>query len=153
MKSTSVPSHSVKHLLDLNALIALADPDSVWHDAIHRWYDSGGKDNWGVCPLTEAGFIRVTTNPKYGGAEHTVEQAAAILAEFSKATGYRYWEIRDSWADLTAPFAGRITGHQQVTDAYLLGMAIKENGVLVTFDTKIAYLAGTEFHRHLLTLK
>lgn len=152
MKSTSSPSHSTKYLLDLNALIALADPDSVWHGAIHRWYDTGGKDNWGVCPLTEAGFIRVTTNPKYRGADRTVEQAAAILAELSRTAGYCYWDIRDSWANLTAPFAGRITGHQQVTDAYLLGMVIKENGVLVTFDTKIAYLAGTEFRRYLLTL-
>jgi hypothetical protein len=151
VKLTSAP-HSTQYLLDLNALIALADPDSEWHGAIHRWYDAGGKDSWGVCPLTEAGFIRVTTNPKYRGADRTVEQAAAILAEFSTTAGYRYWGIRDSWASLTAPFAARITGHQQVTDAYLLGLVIKENGVLVTFDTKIAYLAGAQFGKHLLTL-
>ncbi len=54
---------------------------------------------------------------------------------------------------LTAPFAARIFGHQQVTDAYLLGLAIKENGVLVTFDKGIQYMAGAEFSRNVLLLE
>lgn len=141
------------YLLDLNALISLADPDSVHHQAMHRWFDSSGKQDWGVCPLTESGFVRVTTNPIYGGATRTIAQATAILAEFSKFAGYRFWPMRGAWAELTAPFAARILGHQQVTDAYLLGMAIRENGVLVTFDASIAYLAGNDFSRNLLTLR
>jgi len=44
-------------------------------------------------------------------------------------------------------------GHQQVTDAYLLGLAVKENGVLVTFDRGIKYLAGSQFQRNLLVLE
>ena len=147
MKSTS-PSY----LLDLNALIALAEPDSVHYQAIERWYDSSGKDDWGVCPLTEAGFIRVTTNPAYRGTSRTIEQATAILAELASFPGYRYWAITDKWAVLTAPFADRVLGHQQVTDAYLLGLAVKEKGVLVTFDKGIRYLAGTEYSRNLLVL-
>ncbi len=141
-----------KYLLDVNALIALADPDSDDYPAIQRWFDADGNENWGVCPLTEAGFIRVTTNPKYRGPGRTVAQATAILAEFSKTNGYSYWSIRDPWTDLTASFASRIQGHNQITDAYLLGMAIKENGVLVTFDKAVAYMAGSEFPRHLLVL-
>jgi predicted nucleic acid-binding protein len=57
------------------------------------------------------------------------------------------------WGTLTAPFSARIVGHQQVTDAYLLGLAIKEGGVLVTFDRGIDYLAGEEFSEHVLLLK
>ena len=59
----------------------------------------------------------------------------------------------DTWVAVTAPFAVRITGHQQVTDAYLLGMAIKENGVLVTFDRRLKYLAGAEFARNLMVIE
>ena len=140
------------YLLDLNALISLADPDSIHYDAMQRWFDAEGKQRWGICPLTESGFVRVTTNPKYGGQGRTVAQATAILAELANVSGYRYWPITESWAAVTAPFAARIKGHQQVTDAYLLGMAIRENGVLVTFDESIAYLAGTEFRGNLLTL-
>jgi hypothetical protein len=54
---------------------------------------------------------------------------------------------------LTASFRDRIFGPQQVTDAYLLGLAIKENGVLVTFDRGLRYLAGPQFSRNLLVLE
>jgi predicted nucleic acid-binding protein len=40
-----------------------------------------------------------------------------------------------------------------VTDAYLLGLAIREDGVLVTFDRGLRYMAGAEFSRNLLVLE
>jgi hypothetical protein len=142
-----------RNLLDLNILIALADQRHNQHQAAAHWYASGGKDNWGICPFTEAGFLRVTTNPIYRPSPHTFERAIAILQSLKGLPGYLYWEMRESWVNLTAPFAARISGHQQVTDAYLLGMAIKENGVLVTFDRGLKYMAGAEFHGNLLVLE
>jgi toxin-antitoxin system PIN domain toxin len=147
-----VNSTKAHFLLDLNALIAFADYDHEHHEAIQNWFISSGKAGWGVCPLTEAGFVRVTTNPAYRGPARTFAQATAILAGFASHPGYRYWPIADRWAVLTAPFSARLLGHQQVTDAYLLGLAIKEKGVLVTFDKGIKYLAGTDYSRNLLVL-
>ena len=146
-------STKVHYLLDLNALISLADPDSLHYQAMQKWFDSTGKEDWGVCPLTEEGFVRVTTNPAFGVAKRTVAQATAILAELAQHPGYRYWAISDKWAELTAPFSARLLGHQQVTDGYLLGMAVKESGILVTFDKGIRFLAGTEFGRNVLLLE
>jgi len=77
----------------------------------------------------------------------------AILQALKGYPGYRYWEINESWVTLTAPFAARIFGHQQVTDAYLLGLAIKEKGVLVTFDKGIRRMAGAEFSQNVLLLE
>jgi hypothetical protein len=148
-----VKSTSPRHLLDLNALIALADPDHLHYHAMQNWFDAAGNKDWGVCPLTEAGFIRVTTNPAYRGPSRTVAQAATILGQFALHPGYRYWPIAESWSAVTAPFSARLLGHQQVTDAYLLGLAIKEKGVLVTFDKGIRYMAGPEFNRNLLLLE
>jgi len=90
----------------------------------------------------------VTTNPTFRPGPQPVERAIAILQSLKEMPGYSYWEIKDSWVNLTAPFAKRISGHQQVTDAYLLGLAIKEDGVLVTFDNGIRYMAGAEFRGH-----
>ena len=146
-------SSNSRYLLDLNALIAFADPDHKHHRAIQKWFQTAGRQDWGVCPLTEAGFVRITTNPIYQGGAWTVEQATAVLTDFSTHPGYRFWPISDGWASLTAPFARRIFGHQQVTDAYLLGLAVKENGVLVTFDKGIKYVAGAEFSRNILILE
>jgi len=139
-------------LLDLNVLIALTEPR---HDDFHKaqeWFNSSGRDNWGVCPLTELGFVRSTTNPSFRPGPRSREKATSILRGLADRPGYRYWPMTDSWGTLTAPFASRIFGHQQVTDAYLLGLAIKENGVLVTFDRGIKYMAGPEFSRNVLVL-
>ena len=140
-------------LLDLNVLIALADQRHDLHQVARNWYASFGKVDWGVCPFTEAGFVRVTTNPTFRPSPSTFVRATALLQALKRLPGYRYWEIRESWVALTAPFAARISGHQQVTDAYLLGLAIKEDGVLVTFDRGIRYMAGTEFARNVLLLQ
>jgi toxin-antitoxin system PIN domain toxin len=142
-----------KNLLDLNVLIALTDPEHQHHRKAQDWFMSSGKGSWGVCPLTEAGFIRVTTNPTFRPGLRTLEQAIAILQALKAYPGYWYWEIDESWVTLTARFAARILGHQQVTDAYLLGLAIKENGVLVTFDRGLKYMAGAEFRNNLLVLE
>jgi hypothetical protein len=83
----------------------------------------------------------------------TLAKSAAVLTELTREPGYCYWPIIESWTTLTAPFADRIFGHQQVTDAYLLGLAIREDGVLVTFDRGLRYMAGAEFSRNLLVLE
>lgn len=142
-----------KHLLDVNVLVALTEPAHRHHREAHAWFSQSGKESWGICPLTEAGFIRVTTNPAYRPSPRPLGQAVAILQSLKGYPGYRYWQIRDSWVDLTAPLTARILGHQQVTDAYLLGLAIQEDGVLVSFDKALRFLAGETYSRHLLVLE
>ena len=143
---------TTRNLLDLNVLIALSEPRHEHHERAQSWFNSSGKDNWGICPLTEAGFLRVTTNPAFRSDPRTFGQAIAILQVLKGMPGYFFWRIEESWVDLTAPFAARVSGHQQVTEAYLLGMAIKANGVLVTFDRGLKYLAGAEFSQNLMLL-
>jgi hypothetical protein len=141
-----------RSLLDVNVLVALTSIEHPQYRKAQRWYDSLADQEWGICPLTEAGYVRVVTNPASGPIIRTFLKAAAILHDLALRPGYRYWPLADSWATLTAPFAARINGHQQVTDAYLLGLAIKENGVLVTFDRGIKYMAGAEFSQNVLVL-
>jgi toxin-antitoxin system PIN domain toxin len=141
------------YLLDLNVLIALVDSGHQHYQAAQNWFISFGDAPVRLCPFTEAGFLRVTTNPAYKPVPRTMQEAIAILQllkghpRFAHPL-YGYWEIKESWVDLTAPFAARISGHQQITDAYLLGLVIKEKGVLVTFDKGIQYMAGAEFRKH-----
>ena len=142
-----------KSLLDLNVLIALTDTEHKFHQKARNWLASSGRGRLGICPLTEAGFLRVTTNPAFRPGPRTLDRAIAILQVLKGRDDYWYCPIDESWVTLTAPFASRIRGHQQVTDAYLLGLAIKENGVLVTFDKGIQYMAGAEFNKNVLLLQ
>jgi uncharacterized protein len=142
-----------RNLLDVNALVALTSIEHPQYLIAQRWFDSLADEEWGICPLTEAGYVRVVTNPASGPVLQTFLRAGAILKDLAERPGFTYWPITGSWADLTAPFAGRIFGHQQVTDAYLLGLAIKEDGVLVTFDKGIRYMAGPQFADNVLVLQ
>ena len=142
-----------RNLLDVNVLIALTSIEHPQYAAAQKWFDSLVNEEWGICPLTEAGYVRIVTNPASGPIVRTVAQAAAILGDLAQRKGYRYWSITDTWCSLTASFRDRIFGPQQVTDAYLLGLAIKEDGMLVTFDRGLKYLAGAEFSRNLLVLE
>lgn len=139
-----------KYLLDVNALIALADPRHVHHSLVMQWFGTGDQD-WGVCAFTEAGFLRVTTNPKLG--TRSLQEATGVLEGLASYRGYRFWPITAGWTTLAAPFTNRFFGHQQITDAYLLGLAVKESGVLVTLDKAIRYIAGTQYGKNLLVLE
>jgi toxin-antitoxin system PIN domain toxin len=142
-----------KNLLDLNVLIALTEPGHQHYRKAQGWFNSSGKDNWGICPLIEAGFVRITTNPSFRPGPRTLEQAIAILQALKGRPGYWYCGINENWAAITAPFAKRIFGHQLVTGAYLLGLAIKEDGVLITFDKAIRYMAGDEFSQNVFVIE
>jgi uncharacterized protein len=142
-----------KNLLDLNVLIALTDSLHTHFQVAQSWFASSGRSSWGLCPFTEAGFIRVSTNPAIYAGTRTLDQAIAAIQMLKSRPGYFYWPITESWTTLTAPFTSRISGHQQVTDSFLLGLAIKEDGVLVTFDRGLKYLAGAQFRQNLLVLE
>jgi toxin-antitoxin system PIN domain toxin len=146
------------YLLDLNVLIALVDSGHQHYQKAQDWFISSGNDRVGLCPFTEAGFLRVMTSPVYRPKPRTFAESIAILQVLKGNPRFAhpqfgFWRIDKSWVELTAPFAARIFGHQQVTDAYLLGLAIKERGVLVTFDRGIQAMAGAEFSGNVLLLE
>jgi toxin-antitoxin system PIN domain toxin len=141
----------VKYLADVNVLIALMDEDHIHHKIVAKWFDASAEDEFGVCAFTETGFLRVTTNPKTGS--HSIEEALDAQASLNNHAGYRFWPMTEGWASLVEPFCERVFGHQQITDAYLLGLAVKEGGVLVTLDKAIRYMAGTQHSGHVLVLE
>lgn len=82
-----------------------------------------------------------------------MSEATAILKQLAQHPGYRYLPIDANWQTLCSPFFTRLYGTNQVTDAYLLGLALREDLVLVTMDKAIVHLAGAEFSKHVLVLK
>lgn len=141
-----------KSIIDLNVLIALTEPEHDQFFSAQEWFGGSKGAALGLCPLTEAGFIRITTSPSFRPGPRSMAQAIEVLEMLKAESSYWFCQIDRSWVTLTTPFASRISGHQQVTDAYLLGLAIKEDGVLVTFDRGIRYMAGAEFSRNVLLL-
>jgi toxin-antitoxin system PIN domain toxin len=141
---------TTKHLLDVNVLVALFDPGHVHHRVVARWFSAPGLQ-WGLCAFSEAGFLRVSTNSVAGN--RSLEQATNVLKSFTNDPCYRFWPIKSGWTSISEPIQDRIYGHQQVTDAFLLGLAIQENGVFVTLDKAIRYMAGPKYAKHLLVIE
>ena len=139
------------YLLDINTLVALAEEEHIHHRTVTRWFASFRPRKWAICPLTETGFLRLAVNPRIGA--RSLEDATQLLAIIYGLPGFRFWPILESWSSLTAPFSDRIFGHQQITDACLLGLAIKESGVLVTLDKGVRYLAGAKYREHVVLLE
>jgi toxin-antitoxin system PIN domain toxin len=140
-----------QYLVDVNVLVALADEEHIHYPEATKWLDAIGLGAWGTCAFSQAGFLRIMTSPKLGG--YSVGEATEVLMSLSQHPRYRFWPITDDWATLTDPFLERVFGHQQITDAYLLGLAVQEGGVLVTMDKAIKYLAGARHGDHVLVLE
>jgi len=137
------------HLLDVNVVVALLDQRHVHHSIVEDWFDSSGL-RWSLCAFTEAGVLRFFTRPKTGGL--SMAQVTDMLERLKRKPGYHFQPIPADWHTLTAPFAKRIHGHNQVTDAYLLGLAVLEGLVLTTLDKRVLHLAG-EHKAHVLVLE
>lgn len=145
-----------RNLLDLSVVLALAEPGTERNGKAREWLNTVGSHSCGICSLTERDFVRTFSDPAIRPQPDGLLRAGAILQTWKGHSVFFRWPmpIELSWADLTAPFAVRIYGHRQITDAYLLGMAIKEeSGALVTFDKGIRYLAGQEFAEKVVVIQ
>ena len=128
------------YLLDTNLLIALLWPSHERHDLAVKWFTRHRKKGWATCPITEAGFVRILSNPAFSRDAVHPREAIQVLSANTAAKDHVFWSDELSVAEAVA-FAGvRLMGHQQVTDAYLLGLAIRRKGVLATLDQRIAAL-------------
>ena len=143
-------SKARRYLLDVNVLVALTTRSHVHHGSAKDWFYASPKLQWAICAFTEAGFLRNATAPRSG--QIAMSEATAILMQLGKHPGYRYLPITADWQTLCGPFFPRLYGTKQVTDAYLLGLAVREGLVLTTFDKALLHLAG-EHQRHVLVLE
>ncbi|MGO8697445.1 MAG: TA system VapC family ribonuclease toxin [Limisphaerales bacterium] len=128
------------YLLDTNLLIALFWPSHEKHDLAVKWFSRRRGAGWATCPATQAGFVRIVSNPAFSRDAVQPREALHVLAANIAAKDHEFWADELPVPEAVA-FAGvRLLGHQQVTDAYLLGLAIRQGGVLATLDKRIEAL-------------
>jgi toxin-antitoxin system PIN domain toxin len=130
-------------LLDVNVLLALAWPNHQFHRSARRWF-VGHDGAWCTCAITQLGFVRLSSNPAFTNQAKLPAEATRILVEMTRHPRHRFvaeLEALDT-TEFTAA-AGRLLGHQQVTDAYLVALAQRHDAQLVTFDRRVEAIAGT----------
>jgi len=127
-------------LLDTNTLIALSWPAHDFHQSVQRWFRRHASEGWATCALTQAGFVRIISNPAFSPHAVSPNDALVMLRDNLKHPAHRFWGMDVSLMEAVLPVRDRLVGHQQVTDAYLLGLAIRKNGRLVTLDNGVSSL-------------
>jgi toxin-antitoxin system PIN domain toxin len=126
-------------LLDVNALVALAWDTHVHHARMREWLAANSSSGWATCPLTESGFVRVSSNPKVLPSPIGVTAARGVLSALRASDGHVFLIDDVSISDPDVP---RMSGHRQVTDAHLLALARRRGMPVVTFDAGLLTLAG-----------
>ncbi len=127
-------------LLDTNLLIALLWPSHDHHERAVKWFARHRARGWATCPTTQAGFVRIVSNPAFSRDAVRPREAVQVLTANTAARDHTFWPDELAFPDSVA-FAGlKLVGHQQVTDAYLLGLAIRRGGTLATLDQRIEAL-------------
>lgn len=139
-------------LLDVNVLIGLLSEESEFHTAAQRWFLQNARKGWATCPFTQAAFVRIISNPAASRNGIRPSQAIEVLEESLHFPVHEFWKDDLSLAEATAAFRDSLTGHQQITDAYLLGLCLRRKGRLVTFDRGVAALASAAGAGHMVTL-
>jgi len=118
--------------------VALAWDSHIHHQAVRAWFAANSADGWATCPVTESGFVRVSSNPKVLPSFIDVAAARRVLSGLRAVGVHRFLADDVSPTDPDVP---TIIGHRQVTDAQLLTLARRHSTRLVTFDAGIAALA------------
>jgi len=121
-------------LLDVNVLIALFSDRHVHHQAAHDWFADAKGDGWATCPLTENGFVRIMRQRR---PTWPVGEFVRLLRQFCNDRNHHFWPDTLSLTDQAVFEPAAIVGPQQITDVYLLALAVKKSAALATTDPSI----------------
>jgi toxin-antitoxin system PIN domain toxin len=139
-------------LLDVNVLIALVDGRHTSHDAAHDWFGANAQHGWRTCPLTENGLVRIISHSKYPNGVVSPAFGLVLLRQLTELPGHGFWPDDVSLGDPGLFDGQRLLTSAQVTDAYLLGLAVKNGGRLATFDKRLSSSAVRDGRKALMVL-
>ncbi|MGH9613252.1 MAG: TA system VapC family ribonuclease toxin, partial [Bryobacteraceae bacterium] len=131
-------------LLDVNVLIALFWPAHEFHKRVQHWFARNGRRGWATCPFTQAGFIRIVSNPAFSRDAVAPMEAVRVLKACISHPAHSFWPADIGVPEAIEAAAARLATHRQVTDAYLLGLAIRNRGRLVTLDHGVPALLAPD---------
>lgn len=126
----------MRSLLDVNVLLALIDADHVDHQLARGFIADHADDGWASCPITENGFVRIISQPRYP-SPIPVTGAIERLAEAAATQAHAFWPDSVTVLDPDTIDRSAVLGPRQVTDAYLLALAVERGGRFVTLDTAV----------------
>lgn len=128
---------AARMLFDVNLWVALFDDAHVFSAQANALVEQS-RARIATCPLVENGVVRVLNLPNYAKRGPVgLARVRAQLQHACRSLDHEFWPDDISIIDDAVFNFDRIHGHNQITDAYLLGLAVRHGGTLVTFDRAI----------------
>ena len=126
----------MRALLDVNVLIALLDAGHVSHEAAREWFAANAAGGWASCAITQNGCLHIMSHAGYPNARPIAELARRLHVATSQPV-HEFWADSVSLLDPSRIDHSRIHGPRQLTDVYLLALAVSRGGRFVTFDRAV----------------
>lgn len=123
------------YLLDANALIAMGDSNHEHHERVQQWFHAQPGRAWATCPLTENAFLRIIGTASYPGYIGDPQVVRTLLDQMCTFPGHQFWEDGISLRDMVK--FPHLPVSKQLTDVYLLGLAVARKAKLATLDQRI----------------
>ena len=126
----------MRHLLDVNTLLALAVLEHEFHARVASWVERlsiSGVPELATCSITELGFVRVLGQAQQYGS--SIAQARELLLKVKNSDGIRWTFIPDDRDISHLPRWVRTP--KQTTDGHLAELARANEGILATLDRRI----------------
>jgi len=131
----------MRALFDVSMLLALFDPGHVHHHTALTWWAESRAEGWASCPLTQNGFLRIASQPSYSNPVSLPQAISTFRAQIAKG-GHAFWPDDISIMDDAHIDYSRLLGPRQLTDVYLLALAVRHGGRFVTLDRSISWQAA-----------
>ncbi|HEV2992076.1 MAG TPA: TA system VapC family ribonuclease toxin [Candidatus Angelobacter sp.] len=135
-------------LLDVNVLVALLWETHGDHLRVQQWFARHSPKGWATCAFTQTAFVRISSNPAIFPNAVRPSEAIEMLDKDLLHPSHQFWKDEFSFTEAVKPFRERLAGHRQVTDAYLLGLAIHKKGKLATMDRGVLGLLPEKDREH-----
>jgi len=132
----------MRALFDSSFLISFFDVHHIFHDRASAWYGKHRENGWATCPMTQNAVLRIVSKPAYSSVRsYSLVELRDVLRQNVRETDHEFWFDDVSLLDDSRIRAEYIIGPNQLTDVYLLALAVKNGGRLVTFDERISIQA------------
>lgn len=130
----------MRALLDVNMLLALFDRAHLFHAPAQAWWRTNEASGWASSPLTENGFLRIVSQRGYPRPVPLADAMSALRA-WAVAPRHQFWPDDVTLLDSSVVDHRYVLGPRQLTDIYLLALAVRHGGRLVTLDRGIPIAA------------
>lgn len=140
------------YLLDVNVVIALIDPSHVHHDRAHAWFGAAGKADWLSSPTTQNGAVRIVSHPKYSNAQPSPAVVIESVRSLTTVGNHRFIPDKISLLDPDLITTDGLLSSGQITETYILALAVDADACLATFDSRLVTTAVPSSAGHLLPI-